>query len=305
MMQVKTAFSILAVVVSLSLFAEKQPLERYQSIIDRQPFGPPPIGFDPTRMPDSVAKGQGEAPAAELTLDQQQLQKAVGFSVINIESSGVTMVGFTDNTDPKVPRHYYLPVGEKRDGWLVKEADAAKKTMTVAKDGVEVTLNLGDNSGAQGGGKGGKGGGPGGPGGLLGRRGGLQRQQANGGQAPQAQRPEAGGRAGLLNRGGSGLLNRGTPSEGGIASFRSRRERREAEEREAAAAQAEKEAERKRQAEIEAAKQEEEKKAREQERAEQRQQLLAIQEELRKAREEKARRAAEPAEAGDNADDDS
>lgn len=265
---------------ALALFAERQPFERYQSIIDRQPFGQPPIGFDPTRPPSESPKGQQQGSAAELTVDQQQLQKAVGFSVINVEPGGAVMVGFTDNTDPKSPRHYYMPVGETRDGWQVKAADAAKKTMTVVKDGVEVSLNLGDNSKASApqNGKTKNGGG------LLARR------DANGSRTPGA----APQRTGLLNR----------PAAGGIGSFRSRRERREAEERQAAEQQAAKEAERKRQAEAEAAKQEEEKKAREQERAEQRQQLLAIQEELRKAREEKARQA-EESESKENASDES
>ena len=39
---------------------------------------------------------------------------------------GATVVGFTDNSDPKVPRHYYLKVGESRDNWTVKEADPQK-----------------------------------------------------------------------------------------------------------------------------------------------------------------------------------
>lgn len=300
MRQVRIACSISAVLVSFALFAEKQPFERYQSIIDRQPFGQPPIGFDPTKPPGEMQKGQSEAAAQqELTLDQQQLQKAVGFSVINIEAGGVTMVGFTDNTDPKIPRHYYLPVGETRNGWKVTSADAVKKTATISKDGVEVSLNLGDNAKGAAPGPGGKGGG-----GLLGRRG-IGGFRNNGGNAAPAITGAAGagtnaGRGGLLGRGG-GLLNRG--SQSGIDSFRSRRERREAEERQAAAERAEKEAERKRQAEAAAAKEEEEKKAREQERAEQRQQLMAIQEELRKAREEKARREAEMD--GSDANDDS
>jgi hypothetical protein len=37
-------------------FAEKQPIERYQSIIDRQMFGPLPPGFDPAKSPNDVQK---------------------------------------------------------------------------------------------------------------------------------------------------------------------------------------------------------------------------------------------------------
>jgi len=123
-------------------FAERQPFDRYQSIVDRQMFGPLPPGFDPTKMPSEVSKAEQK----QLTQEQQKLQSSIHFSVINVTPEGATAVGFTDNSDPKAPVHYYLKVGEQRNGWEVKEADAAAATMTIAKGDIEVSLKIGGNS---------------------------------------------------------------------------------------------------------------------------------------------------------------
>ena len=257
---VRLALVALAAACAFRAAAEKKPFERYQSIIDRQPFGALPAGFDPMRNPDEVQKGAA-GPEVELSKEQEDLLKNVQFSVINIEEDGSVMVGFTDKTDAKMPQHYYVAVGETRDGWFVKEADPVKETMTVVKDGIEIPLELGANSAPAAGAKGGA--------------------KGKGAAAP--------GRPSLLRRGGSAA------ESGGVASFRGRRaarEAREAEEREAAErAKAEAEA---REAE-EKERREAEKAEREAERAEQREQLMTIREELRRAREEKAARKAEEA----------
>ena len=112
-------------------------------------FGQPPPGFDPSRPASEVA-ATSRAEQKELTQEQQKLQSAVQFSVINITPEGETAVGFSDNSDPKAPKHYYLKVGEERDGWLVKEANPAEASMTIAKGEIEVSLKIGENS-AQGG----------------------------------------------------------------------------------------------------------------------------------------------------------
>lgn len=143
----KHLIAMLAVLAAVAAEAERQPLERYQSIIDRQMFGKPPPGFDPSRPPNEVSKSEQR----ELTQEQEKLQSAVHFSVIRISPEGKTQVGFTDNTDPKAPKHYVLAVGEEQDGWMVKEADAAEETMTIAKGDIEVSLKIGDNSGKGGG----------------------------------------------------------------------------------------------------------------------------------------------------------
>ena len=124
----KQTFIVALAAASLAAYAEKQPLERYQSIIERQMFGELPPGFDPSKM-----------------------QSAIHFSMINLTPDGSTAVGFTDNSNPKTPVHYSLKVGESRDGWKVEAADAKAATMTIVKGDVEVSLTLGGNSGKGGG----------------------------------------------------------------------------------------------------------------------------------------------------------
>ena len=246
--------------VAFAAFAEKQPISRYQSIIDRQMFGPLPPGFDPTKSPNEVQKSSGKE-EKQLTQEQEKLQSSIHFSVINVTPEGTTAVGFTDNSDPKAPVHYYLKVGEKRNGWEVKKADPNKASMTIAKGDIEVSLTLGGNSAKDGG------------------------TSRAGGAAPAAAAPGVSRRPGPF---GGGLLG---------GSLRARRLQRQQEEQAAAAKQREeqaaKDAERQAQAE-------QEKQQREAERAEQRQQLLAIQEELKRVREAKAAAEAAKSESNAN-----
>lgn len=139
--------SLLVLLLAASLFAEEKLPDRYQSIIDRQMFGQPPPGFDPNKLPSEVSAQS----AKELTKEQEKIRSSVHFSIINITPNGDTAVGFTDNSDPKTPVHYYLKVGESSGGWTLKEADAAKEFMKIEKDGIEVELTLGQNSGKGGG----------------------------------------------------------------------------------------------------------------------------------------------------------
>ena len=135
-------------VVSAAAVADTQSFDRYQSIIDRQMFGKLPPGFDPEKMPSEVAKTSRGG--KELTKEQKKLQSSVHFSVINVAADGTPVVGFSDNSDPKAPVHHYIKAGGESGGWKVLSVDTAEKSMTVQKDGVELTLKLGDNSGASG-----------------------------------------------------------------------------------------------------------------------------------------------------------
>lgn len=139
----KNSALVFVVMAVLSAAAERPAFERYQSIVDRQMFGQPPAGFDPTKMPSEVTKSKSDA---ELTKEQEQVKKAIRFSVINVTPSGETVVGFSDNGDPKNALHYYLKVGESQNGWTVKAADPEEATMTIEKEGIEVTLKLGGDS---------------------------------------------------------------------------------------------------------------------------------------------------------------
>ena len=251
--------------------------ERYRTIIDRKPFGPEPANFDPD-APGSrggTAGGGGAVdPAAQEAMKTQEEQKiiaSVRVSALNVTPSGKIAVGFTDAS--KQPSGtYYLKVGETRDGWTVKAADARAMKVTLEKDGVEATLGLGEGSADSG------------------KGGGKVKTVAG-----AAVRPPVGklARAGLLRAaptppGASAALG------GSIASLRARRAQKEAE----------REEEKKRQAAAaEQARAEREKAAAEREKAaaereQQLQQLQQIQEELRRNREERQQReAAQAAEA--------
>lgn len=220
--------------------------ERYQPLVDRHPFGRPPEGFDPDKMSSEVSKSAASAKPEALTGEQAEIAKNVTFSVINKEPDGTVRVGFSDNADPKQPHHYYMGVGETRDGWTVKEADPAEKTMTlVSRDGVEVSLELGGSSAGKG---------------------------ASAGKP--AGRTPAHDRSSLLGPGG-----------GQLGSFRARRAIRAKEAAESEARRAAAEEERKKLAEAEREEREKERMSREAEREEQRRQLEAIREELRRNRE--------------------
>ena len=67
----RTQVLLLCVIFVLSALAERQPYERYQTIVDRQMFGPPPADFDPTKMPSEVAKTKAKADQ-ELTKEQER-----------------------------------------------------------------------------------------------------------------------------------------------------------------------------------------------------------------------------------------
>ena len=94
-----------AIALATDASAERQPYERYQSIVDRQMFGPLPVGFDPTKSPAEVSKSGSAAAEKELTKEQEKVKSAIRFSVINVTPQGETAIGFTDNSDPKAPVH--------------------------------------------------------------------------------------------------------------------------------------------------------------------------------------------------------
>lgn len=141
----KTPLCLFVLTLAGFAFAERQPYSRYATIVDRQMFGQPPPGFDPSKMPSEVAKSSSRDEKA-LTEEQEKVKKAIRFSVINVTPGGETVVGFSDNGDPHNALHYYLKVGESQNGWTVKEADPKEATMTIEKEGIEVTLKLGGDS---------------------------------------------------------------------------------------------------------------------------------------------------------------
>ena len=273
--RVKTFQTFLWIVLAVVSFAEGQPFERYQTIIDRKPFGPEPVNFDPEASPGSATTtvaAEGEMTAEQRTAEEQQLAASVRVSILNVSPSGVIKVGFTDSS-VNPAENYYLAVGTSQNGWTVKNADPAVESVTLEKGGVEVTVKLGETVG------GGKGGG-------------AKRSPQRAGSlfaGRRAATPEAGAAS--------------ASPLGGLARLRQRRmemaekERADADRKREADAAAKAE-----QAEREAREAEEKQRAAE-ERAQQREALLQIQEQLRKQREEReAARRAEQEEQGETND---
>lgn len=124
----------------------KSTFERYEPILKRQMFGVPPAGFDPSISPVNVKASRRDGEKEQLTPEQQKLQKSVKFTVLNLDSSGSVMVGFSDHTDPKMPKHFYMKVGETFRGWKVVEADVLAGTAVLEKDGIRLDMTLGEQA---------------------------------------------------------------------------------------------------------------------------------------------------------------
>lgn len=260
-----------AKVESTDVGAPEDPnFERYRTILDRMPFGPEPANFNPDAPGSHGGVGgdgaNGADSAAQEAMKSQEEQKllaSVRVSALNVTPSGKIAVGFTDASKQPAGT-YYLKVGETRDGWTVKAADAREMKVTLEKDGVEATLGLGEGNSADAGKDGKKGKNLGG-----------------------AVRPPIGrlARAGLLRPAGPQDSSQPAVAGGGsaIANLRARRAQKEAERKEEEARQA---------AAAEQERADREKAAAERERAaaereQQRETLLQIQEELRRQREAK------------------
>lgn len=139
--------TLLAVVLPVLCIAS-QPFERYQTIIDRKPFGPEPVNFNPEAAPGSPEANAAGAEMTEeqRTVEEQQLAAKVRVSMINVTPAGAVAIGFTD-TSVNPAENYYLIVGGSQNGWTVKNADPSTESVTLEKGGIEVTVKLGETSG--------------------------------------------------------------------------------------------------------------------------------------------------------------
>lgn len=111
------------------------PFSRYAIIIARRPFGVAPA---------AAAAGAGAAAgeAAAQSQAEQKLARQIAMVAVNITPGGRVAVGFIDNGE-KPPRNYYLAVGESAGGYTVLDADYEEETATLEKDGVVISLKLG------------------------------------------------------------------------------------------------------------------------------------------------------------------
>lgn len=262
---------------------------RYQSIIDRQPFGPPPPGFDPSLPPGqqtgSVAEAAGGRTEAELSAEEQKMMSSVRVSVLNVTPAGAVMVGFTDSTT-QPPVNYYLKVGETSTDaakWLVKDANPAEGTVSLSKDGIDITLNVGGETK--------KGEAIGNKPAAQGMAGGIRPAPGLAGGARPAGGSPSSFRARMNAMGAVEHPQGGGPQGGALARLHERRMQRQAAEaaqRQAAeTARAEREAKQEAERERERAQIEADREQQRQDRELQREQLRQIQEELRRVREAK------------------
>ena len=244
-------------------------LGRYQSIVDRMPFGEPPPNFNPAAMPgrpgEGAAAAEGEMTEEQRTEEEKKLAATIRVSVMNVTPKGDVMVGFTDSS-AQPPENYYMRVGQERNGWKIESADPAEHSTCISKGGVTVTLKLGEGT-------------AGGKGGAKNGGGGAARLTA-GSRAPAA--PAALGGAG----GAMSLLRSRRARE--QARAEEERKRREAAEEERRASEAEKAALEAEKAEI--AKREAEEAAKE--RQAMQEQLRKIAESIKQQREESQKKDA-------------
>jgi hypothetical protein len=111
------------------------PFSEYEIILSRKPFGNPPPLPDKAALVDNTAVIQAQ--------DEQKLAKQINMVAVNKTPSGNTAVGFIDKSD-KPERSYYLNVGATLNGFTVVQASYAEETATLTKDGVTITLKLGE-----------------------------------------------------------------------------------------------------------------------------------------------------------------
>ena len=248
--------------------------ERYRTILDRMPFGPEPVGFDPDA---GATGGPGGEPmtdeaAAEAMMAEEAQKMLAGVRIMEVIVKSTRGDGEVVTDSSKQPAtSYYMKVGESRDGWMVKRADAKEQSVTLWRDGVEGTLKLGEGAEPNAkGGKGGPGGRPG-AGSLLGGRSGM-----GGGLQRPTNLSAFGGRPGLPQ-----AATANETAGDALARLRARRAEKDAA-RQAEAARATAAAEL---AKAEQAKAQAEREKAAAEREQQRQALAQIQEELRRQRE--------------------
>lgn len=120
-----------------SAIAAMAGFSRYQTILDRMPFGALPPNFDPNAP--VAASGSNARDRAEM---ENKLAAAVRLCMLNVTPAGLIAAGFTDSSvNPSV--NYYLMVGQSQNGWTVVDADPASQSATLEKDGVTLVLALG------------------------------------------------------------------------------------------------------------------------------------------------------------------
>jgi len=111
---------------------QPQPFERYAGILERMPFGKPPVG--PTAAETAAAEAAKTPPPPFVN--------QLVLCALNRTPAGGLAVGFMDNSQ-KPPKSYYLEKGETNDNFTVLSANFELECATIEKDGIDVDLKMG------------------------------------------------------------------------------------------------------------------------------------------------------------------
>ena len=114
---------------------------RYETILERLPFGPLPPGFNPADINSSSQALKDKKSDAQISAEEKKLQAQLRVCAYNVAPDGRVYVGFIDNS-AKPARCYHMKVGDTDDGWTLVSADD-ENSVRLEKDGVEVTLGIG------------------------------------------------------------------------------------------------------------------------------------------------------------------
>ncbi|MGN0844840.1 MAG: hypothetical protein ACI4QT_06430 [Kiritimatiellia bacterium] len=126
------AFSATSEAVSLHV-AEMTP-DRYEPILERHPFGPPP----PATGNEEGGKEAGAAEEGETAAIIPEGLDKVKVTLLS-RFHGNPAVGFTDGTDG---RSYYLLEGQTFEDFTCEEVHFAEQTVTLRRSGVSAELPL-------------------------------------------------------------------------------------------------------------------------------------------------------------------
>lgn len=111
---------------TLALSRQEQTFERYQPILDREPFGAPAAAPEPAPITPAGPPPESFVPTIQLN--------AI------VETSGGLRVGFTHL---KSNRNFFLAVGDSDDGYEVLDADYESEKALIRKDGEEQWVTMG------------------------------------------------------------------------------------------------------------------------------------------------------------------
>lgn len=147
----KNCLTILTFGVAFAAAAIDDGFKPYQKIPERMPFGRPSAEFDSSNPATPLPSEEGDAVESEDPVDQAEREKiaeyiraTVRVCALNVPPGGEPVVGFTDGAYTPA-RNHLLGQGQSADGWTVLEIDVSTFSVVLERDGVAVSLTLGEH----------------------------------------------------------------------------------------------------------------------------------------------------------------